>query len=97
MASAKERFQQLAAQEEEAKRREQADLARKEEEKRKKEEERKLAAGGKTKIGTTKGQIRAFATGTMVFVSVFYLFLFVIFFIFDKSISLIKYLYYFSI
>ena len=64
MASAKDRFKQLAAQEEEAKRKEQADLARKEEEKRKKEEARKLAGDGRTKIGTTKGQIKAFATGT---------------------------------
>jgi len=57
MASAKERFQQLAQQEE-------AEKKKREEEERKKEEERRRkAAGGQTHIGTTKGQIKAFATG----------------------------------
>jgi len=56
MASAKERFQQLAQQEE-------AEKKKREEEERKKEEERRRkAAGGQTHIGTTKGQIKAFAT-----------------------------------
>ncbi len=54
--SAKERFQQLAAQEEAERKRQEQENARKEEERRKK------AAGGVTKIGTTKGQIKAFAT-----------------------------------
>jgi hypothetical protein len=58
MASAKERFQQLAAQEAEQKRQKEAEDQKREEERRRK------AAGGQTKIGTTKGQIKAFATGT---------------------------------
>lgn len=59
MASAKERFQQLAAQEEASKNQREA------EERKKEEERRRRAAGGQTKIGTTKGQIKAFATGTV--------------------------------
>ncbi len=55
--SAKERFQQLAAQEEAAKK-------QKEEEQKKSQEAKRLKAeGGQTKIGTKKGQIKAFATG----------------------------------
>jgi hypothetical protein len=55
MGDAKARFQQLAAQEAEQKRQQ-------EEEQRRKEAERKKRQGGTTAIGTTKGQIKAFAT-----------------------------------
>jgi sRNA-binding protein len=60
--AARNKFQELAAAEEAARREAAAAEARKAEEKRKKEEQRKLAGDGKTKIGTTKGQIKAFAT-----------------------------------
>ncbi|ELR13642.1 uncharacterized protein ACA1_038270 [Acanthamoeba castellanii str. Neff] len=56
MASAKERFQQLAEQEAAAQKQREA------EEKKREEERRRKAQGGQTKIGTTKGQIKAFAT-----------------------------------
>jgi hypothetical protein len=57
MASAKERFQQLAEQEAAAQKQREA------EERKREEERRRKAQGGQTKIGTTKGQIKAFATG----------------------------------
>eukprot|EP01087_Luapelamoeba_hula_P005110 TRINITY_DN1519_c0_g1_i1.p1 TRINITY_DN1519_c0_g1~~TRINITY_DN1519_c0_g1_i1.p1 ORF type:complete len:120 (+),score=35.84 TRINITY_DN1519_c0_g1_i1:58-417(+) len=56
MASAKERFQALAAQQEAARKQDE------EAQRQKEEAARRKAAGGQTKIGTTKGQIKAFAT-----------------------------------
>lgn len=56
MSDARARFRELAAQGEAVRQQEQAELQRKEEERRKK------AQGGVSKIGTTKGQIKAFAT-----------------------------------
>ncbi|KAL6050629.1 SH3 domain-containing protein [Balamuthia mandrillaris] len=56
MGDAKTRFQQLAAQEAEERRKQE------EAERKRQEQIAQRKSGGQTKIGTTKGQIKAFAT-----------------------------------